>query len=823
MRPLRSRALSTILALLTGSAMVAALAPAAGASSVVHSVIVSPDPADWTPNVTSGNVKAIVQVGSTMVAGGHFVEVDQTDTTAFNRTDIVGFDATNGNVSTTFVPKVNDNVYALATDGTHVYAAGAFTKANGSPALHIVEFGMNGQTVSAFQAAVTNGTQVETMALANGVLYIGGTFTEVNGTTRNGFAGLDPTTGALVPGIANSFTGVHHAGLGVSHVLKIAVSPDGSKLVAIGNFSDVDGQPRDQVAVLDLTPTSSTLDGWKTVRFDDRCATIADTYLRAVDISPDGTYFVVATTGGFANGANDAVLCDTATRWDLTTNTPGQQPQWTDYAGGDSTYAVAITGTAVYVGGHERWWNNPYGGNKVGPGAISRPGIAALDPINGMPLPWNPIRNPLGKGVFALLPTDQGLWVGSDTSGIGHETHGRIAFFPVAGGSPVTAVGPSTLPDTLYSLPAPGCPSVDPSILYRVNAGGPRVSSVDCGPDWAADTHAAPSPHDNTGSVAEAFGPVPYVAPGIPPATPLQVFETNRRDPANAPEMNWSFPVPAHTPVTVRLYFSTGCFCTFFPGDRVFDVAINGTTVLSHYDNVADVGFNTAVMKTFPAKATAQGRVQISFRHVRKDPIISAIEILDPNATPVSEPKTTDIVDRTFDGSTLGAPATFPTLVNWTRARGAFWANGTLFYGWDDGKMYMRAFDGSTLGPPTELLLHDLSGYFPVTSLTGMFYDSGRLYYTLKGDDTLYYRYFEFDHAQVGAEPFIASAPGSGFQWGKVRGMTFAGGNVYVARTSGAFSSIGWSNGAPIPASETPIDASPSQQWTSHGLFAIPS
>jgi len=175
---------------------------------------------------------------------------------------------------------------------------------------------------------------------------------------------------------------------------------------------------------------------------------VFDTYMRDVDIAPDGGYFVIATTGADRAGS----LCDTASRWELGRTGSGQQPTWVDYTGGDTLYSVAITGPAVYVGGHQRWLNNPLRSGSAGPGAVAREGIAALDPRNGLPLSWNPGRD-RGVGAFALVSTPAGLWIGSDTDRIGrYEYHGRIAFMPVAGGSAVPEPRVGAVPGELYRL-----------------------------------------------------------------------------------------------------------------------------------------------------------------------------------------------------------------------------------------------------------------------------------------------------------------------------------------------------------------------------------
>jgi hypothetical protein len=150
-----------------------------------------------------------------------------------------------------------------------------------------------------------------------------------------------------------------------------------------------------------------------------------------MDFAPDGSYFVVVTTGSYGGTSQ---LCDSAARWETNKTGAGQAPTWVNYTGGDTLLSVAVTGAAVYVGGHQRWQNNPQGRDFAGPGAVSREGLAALNPSStgkGLALSWNPTRT-RGHGVEALVATPTGLWVGSDTDQLGKEYHGRIGFFPLS-------------------------------------------------------------------------------------------------------------------------------------------------------------------------------------------------------------------------------------------------------------------------------------------------------------------------------------------------------------------------------------------------------
>src|SRR3954453_2781080 len=132
--------------------------------------------------------------------------------------------------------------------------------------------------------------------------------------------------------------------------------------------------------------------------------------MRDVDFSPDGAYFAVAATGGSGtnvDGTNS--LCDTATRFETNAAGTNIRPPCADYQGQATIPSVAITGSVVYAGGHQRWLNNSKGHDNPSEGAVPRAGLGALDPRTGLPFSWNPGRNPRSCGAFALHATPNGL------------------------------------------------------------------------------------------------------------------------------------------------------------------------------------------------------------------------------------------------------------------------------------------------------------------------------------------------------------------------------------------------------------------------------
>jgi PKD repeat protein len=628
--------------LVAGSASVAMVA--AGLTLLVAapasaSQLNDPGPADTlptsvpsaiTPAVNDGRVFGIAENGTNMIIGGSFTQVG-----GQSHTSVAVFNKTTGALSSSFAPTVNGDVNAVLPGPTTntVYIGGAFTTVNGAAAQFVAELNTTtGALVPGFTPAKFNFGYINDMVARGNRLYVAGTFTTVGGKPHAGIASLNATTGALDPFMNVQFTGHHNdSGSGAQGWVgpwDIDATADGTKMIVIGNFKYADGLLRDQIAMIDLSGASAQVANWATSGYSPYCFNWAfDSYVRGVSFSPDGSYFVVNATGG----GNANTLCDATSRFETNMNDSNAQPTWVDETGGDTVWGIAVTNTAVYIGGHNRWNNNPLGVDQGQPGSVPRPGLAALDPLNGRPFAWNPGRKPLGVAVFAVYAGPSGVWIGSNTDWVGNFQYKRpkLAFFPYAGGYTPADTSTSALPGTVYLA---GAKSAKPTgVLYRVNAGGPTVPAIDGGPDWVSD-NSDPSPYRNTGSNPAGYGPGAGEDNTVPATTPGTIFNSERWSPSDNPAMQWAFPVASGTPIEVRLYFANRCTCTSSPGQRVFNVALDGTTVLNNFDIAAAAGDQTGTMRKFDI--TSDGSVNIDFSHVVENPLVDGIEIVQTNVTP---------------------------------------------------------------------------------------------------------------------------------------------------------------------------------------------
>jgi hypothetical protein len=443
------------------------------ATSISHPVVVAQSPVAWSPQVLDGRVQAIAQVGNTVVVGGRFSQVREPGGATLSRSNLFAFNATTGAIDPAFHPTLTGGrVFTLAAgaDGASVYVGGRFTTVNGAKARGEVKLELaNGSVDPSFRPRVSGGG-VEDSQLVGSRLYLSGSFTRLGAQARTGFAAVDPATGAVDPAVNVVFAAPL---VGPTDVTHFSVAPDGSRLVAVGGFTTVNGLQRSQIVMLDLTSPRVAVAGWQTSSFTVPCKAKTGGWIRSVDFSPDSSYFIVGTTGGNTDP------CDAVSRWESRATGAGITPTWIDRTGDDSITQVAVSGTAIYVGGHPRWMENIQS-NSQGIGAIPRKGVAALDPVNGMPFSWNPGNNPRASGVYAFLVTSQGLWMGSDSLFTGGKSHPRLAFFPAAGGTAVPTPSVGTLPGDLDTI--------GPGGMTRSSFDGARVGApmpVASGVDWS--------------------------------------------------------------------------------------------------------------------------------------------------------------------------------------------------------------------------------------------------------------------------------------------------------------------------------------------------
>lgn len=384
---------------------------------------VGEDPVDWTPNVIDGDVRAMVVIGGTVVVGGDFTTVKESDDDrSLERWFIFSFSLGTGKVLD-FAPWLDGPVSSLAPgpDGT-VFVGGSFTRVGDREQPGITQVDLDtGRPTATFRSGIDSG-DVRSVEASGGWVYIGGSFSMVGGVRRAGVARLSIRDGQVDPGFDAALSAQE---LGRVKVEDLAISPGGDRLVVIGAITRSGNDYRVQVAMFDLNGPRPSLADWWTETYNINCRAGFNTYVRGVAFSPAGDYLVIVTTG---RETGSDMPCDTAARFE--TYAEGEAvPTWINHTGGDSLYSVAIDDSAVYVGGHQRWMDNPLGDESAGPGAVARSGLAAIDPATGLATAWNPSHS-RGVGVRALVLSDHGLLIGSDTDEVGHEYHGRLGLLP---------------------------------------------------------------------------------------------------------------------------------------------------------------------------------------------------------------------------------------------------------------------------------------------------------------------------------------------------------------------------------------------------------
>jgi hypothetical protein len=110
---------------------------------------------------------------------------------------------------------------------------------------------------------------------------------------------------------------------------------------------------------------------------------------------------------------------------------------------------------------------------------------------------------------------------------------------------------------------------------------------------------------------------------GVTNAAPAAIYQTEHWG-----NSTYTFPsLTASASYTVRLHFAELYWSA--AGKRSFNVAINGSTVLTNFDTYATAGINyKGVVRDFATTANSSGQIVVTFTSVIDNASISGIEIL---------------------------------------------------------------------------------------------------------------------------------------------------------------------------------------------------
>ncbi|HEY5881086.1 MAG TPA: PKD domain-containing protein [Nakamurella sp.] len=188
--------IATGLTVATVAAPIAAADPGPIQSSTVT--------ADALPTAQIDGVAWVQRVvGNTVFVGGQFSNARPAGaavgTQQVARNNLMSYDITTG-VMTSWAPNLNGQVKAMAVspDGTRLYVGGSFTSVNGITRSRLAAFDTaTGALLTSFATPSINST-VNSIVATTTAVYIGGVFGVAGGQTRNRLAAFSPTNGAVL-------------------------------------------------------------------------------------------------------------------------------------------------------------------------------------------------------------------------------------------------------------------------------------------------------------------------------------------------------------------------------------------------------------------------------------------------------------------------------------------------------------------------------------------------------------------------------------------------------------------------------------------------
>lgn len=390
------RKTTTLLASLAAVAVVTAgvaVAPGAHAAALV----VSEQPrGSWRAN---GTVYAIATTSTTVYLGGDFTSMTSTSTgQTVARTRLAALDRASGQLLPSWDASASSTVRSLFASEEHgrLFVGGSFTSLNGTTHNRVGALSLaDGSTDAGFKGNVNN-KGVRDLLVKDGKLFIAGAFTRVGYKAKAGLAALDPGTGSLLQSWTadvglNSFG---ELGSGIA----LTTSPADGSLVVGGDFTSINGQERQNIGA--VSTTDGTVLPWGPTTACAACIVF--------DLDSDSDTIYAARGGPGGRGV--AYSATTGSR------------RWSVFSDGDQQ-AVGVYGDTVFLGGH---FGPAFNGTE-------RNQIAAVNASTGNLQSFAPdLGIAYYPGVWDIDAGPDGLRIGGGFKTVNGAKFARYAEFPAA-------------------------------------------------------------------------------------------------------------------------------------------------------------------------------------------------------------------------------------------------------------------------------------------------------------------------------------------------------------------------------------------------------
>ena len=337
-------------------------------------------------------VRAVAAIGTDVFVGGNFQNANRDSRMDY----LIRWDGSAWNpVGGLTQGSLNNQVFALAADGTDLYVGGLFNSASEADVLipgtsRIAKWDTLTETWSALGSGISSGSVSALAVDASHTVYAGGSFTN---------AGAIPEADYIAKwnGSAWSALAGNGAGDGALNATVYAIAVNSSRLYIGGLFTSVKDTSNTAI------PNAAYLAQWSGTTWSAMPGTTTafDGSIQALAYAGGNLY-----VGGSFSNANNISGTSSIAKWNSSTliwSAMGNDPV------NAAVYAIAVDGTDVYIGG-------PF--TNVANGVTPIPTADYIAKWNGST--WSALgSNGAGNGslnsaVFALTIIQNDLWVGGD-------------------------------------------------------------------------------------------------------------------------------------------------------------------------------------------------------------------------------------------------------------------------------------------------------------------------------------------------------------------------------------------------------------------------